>query len=134
MATRITRITEGTRIRLNIGGTMFETYQETLVKKGRTYFLARFASCGTNIEELFVDRSPRRFERILDYLRTGEIHWSESETYQLKKDAEFYEIAELLDTIKFTAECSAKAAAKEAAKKSAKAANRDYVDSSDEYE
>eukprot|EP00124_Ichthyophonus_hoferi_P000428 Ihof_evm21s15 gene=Ihof_evmTU21s15 len=63
---------EGTceRILLNVGGTRFETLRRTL-QRYPTSPLATIG-CSTN-EEAFIDRNPRPFEVVLDFLRTGKM-------------------------------------------------------------
>lgn len=57
------------RIKLNVGGKLFETYQRTLIQS--KYFNSmfdKFAESKSN-NEIFIDRSPVLFEHILNYLR-----------------------------------------------------------------
>jgi hypothetical protein len=60
--------TSGTekRIRLNVGGVIFETYQLTLI--GSLYFKSMFGSFNTD-GEIFIDRDPNIFRHVLAYLR-----------------------------------------------------------------
>ena len=60
------------RIRLNVGGTVFETTRATLMAKQEPNFLAALASqhwAEANQDELFIDRDPTFFGHILNYLR-----------------------------------------------------------------
>lgn len=55
------------RIKLNVGGTIFETTKETLVSAG--YFRALFGRWSASSSEHFIDRSPKLFEHVLNLLR-----------------------------------------------------------------
>ena len=60
------------RIRLNVGGTIFETTHATLMAKHEPNFLAALASqhwAEAKQDELFIDRDPTFFGHILNYLR-----------------------------------------------------------------
>lgn len=60
------------RIRLNVGGTVFETTYATLMVKQEANFLAALASqhwAEAKQEEIFIDRDPTFFPQILNYLR-----------------------------------------------------------------
>lgn len=57
------------RIKLNVGGKIFETYQRTLIQS--RYFnsmFSKFAESKSN-DEIFIDRSSELFEHVLNYLR-----------------------------------------------------------------
>lgn len=53
-------------IRLNVGGTIFETKSQTLKKSELLHSLVT-----STMGEIFLDRSPEYFRIILDYLRTN---------------------------------------------------------------
>ncbi|OII76936.1 potassium channel tetramerization domain-containing protein [Cryptosporidium andersoni] len=61
------------RIRVNVGGVIYETTKETLASSygGASYFSICLSE--NNKEEIFVDRNGQLFQYILDYLRTGSI-------------------------------------------------------------
>lgn len=67
----------GETIRLNVGGTLFETYVSTL-KKLRTCKLSKEYEMKKYYREetkdYFLDRDPQVFSVVLNYLRTGELH------------------------------------------------------------
>ncbi|PRP85000.1 hypothetical protein PROFUN_07288 [Planoprotostelium fungivorum] len=71
--------TEGVarRVNLNVGGTRFTTTKETLLQLEDTYFSAMLANSDHFKPEddgsYFIDRSPKYFEIILQYLRSGTI-------------------------------------------------------------
>jgi hypothetical protein len=62
---------------LNVGGTVFETFQSTL-KKLRTCKLSKDYEMQKYFREekgdYFLDRDPQVFSVVLNYLRTGELH------------------------------------------------------------
>ena len=53
------------RIKLNVGGIIFETTDDTL--KRSQYFKSYLENW--NHDEIFIDRSPRIFKHVLDLLR-----------------------------------------------------------------
>eukprot|EP00088_Acartia_fossae_P033870 TRINITY_DN3474_c0_g1_i4.p1 TRINITY_DN3474_c0_g1~~TRINITY_DN3474_c0_g1_i4.p1 ORF type:complete len:240 (-),score=19.63 TRINITY_DN3474_c0_g1_i4:286-1005(-) len=56
------------RVRVNAGGTIFETSRETLMKQPKSY-LAQLAA--TSSSDIFVDVCPKAFEIVLNFLRCG---------------------------------------------------------------
>uniref|UniRef100_A0A1D1YEY4 BTB/POZ domain-containing protein At2g24240 n=1 Tax=Anthurium amnicola TaxID=1678845 RepID=A0A1D1YEY4_9ARAE len=73
----------GDRVRLNVGGKIFETTATTLAGAGRDSMLGALLDddwnpCrrggGGEEEEHFIDRNPDCFAVLLDLLRTGELH------------------------------------------------------------
>ncbi|CAJ0591092.1 unnamed protein product [Cylicocyclus nassatus] len=59
------------RIRINVGGSVFETSFSTLTNAEGSV-LSAMAKRGRNQEELFIDRDPTYFaEQVLNYLRDG---------------------------------------------------------------
>jgi len=69
----------GVRVRLNIGGTRFETSEGTLTKYPESLFGALFSALHspqriaiTDVDgSVFIDRDPRHLSSILKFLRTG---------------------------------------------------------------
>jgi len=70
-----------TRVKLNVGGTIFETTIETLMNEPDNYLSILVVqqqhsqkgpdhNNNTTNNEIFIDRNPRHFEVILDYLRS----------------------------------------------------------------
>lgn len=64
------------RVKLNVGGVIYETTTETLTMKSEYfqslfngYFKNYFDEKGNQIEEIFIDRSGKKFEHILNYMR-----------------------------------------------------------------
>ena len=66
------------RIVLNVGGIRFETYKTTLKKIPATR-LSRLTEALVNydplLNEYFFDRHPGVFAQILNYYRTGKLHY-----------------------------------------------------------
>ncbi|XP_020578640.1 BTB/POZ domain-containing protein At2g24240-like [Phalaenopsis equestris] len=69
------------RVRLNIGGKIFETTTTTLANAGRNSMLGalldeewNFAAGDGDASEYFIDRNPECFSVLLDLLRSGELH------------------------------------------------------------
>jgi potassium voltage-gated channel Shaw-related subfamily C protein len=66
------------RIILNVGGFRFETYRTTLKKIPATR-LSRLTEALANydpvLNEFFFDRHPGVFAQILNYYRTGKLHY-----------------------------------------------------------
>ena len=66
------------RVILNVGGTRFETYK-TILKKIPATRLSRLTEALVNYDpvtnEYFFDRHPGVFSQILNYYRTGKLHY-----------------------------------------------------------
>jgi len=84
------------QIILNVGGTLFSTNLTTLLSVEGTRFERMFRERMTITSSAdgsyFIDRSPRTFGYIMDYLRTGDLLVSNDEEvrFQLLDDAEYY--------------------------------------------
>ena len=67
----------GDKIVFNIGGGRFETYLETITQRLGNPWLERVKNIA-KLEDaagtLFIDRSPKIFDSIIDYCRTGQFH------------------------------------------------------------
>lgn len=88
------------QIRLNIGGSIFDTNREVLLKDTKSVFSLLLNDPEFKIvdNELFFDRSPEYFPFLLDYLRYGKINYKRFNKHQLKQlflEAEFYEITDI---------------------------------------
>mmetsp|Transcript_30348 Transcript_30348/g.42610 ORF Transcript_30348/g.42610 Transcript_30348/m.42610 type:complete len:311 (+) Transcript_30348:16-948(+) len=87
-----------TKIKLDVGGKIFATSKSTLVSMEGTYFHALLGSGNWQPEEdgsYFIDRNPKHFDRILDYLRIGTLEWSgldELGRKKLKQDLDYFQI------------------------------------------
>ncbi|KAH9257894.1 hypothetical protein BASA81_003913 [Batrachochytrium salamandrivorans] len=92
-------------VKLNVGGSYFSTSVENLTREPNTFFAAMFSGrwdvkLNPKDDAVFLDRSPLVFEFIIDYLRTGEIDLGDLSPKQLNalnKEADFYQIASLLE-------------------------------------
>jgi hypothetical protein len=66
------------RVRLNVGGRVFETTADTLAAAGRDTMLGAMLDASWNVPgdqaEYFIDRDPACFAVLLDLLRTGGLH------------------------------------------------------------
>jgi len=86
------------KIKLNIGGTKFTTTKSTLLSIKDTYFYAMLSSGRWTPDEdgeYFIDRNPKCFEIILDYLRSGnlDLRGLDPDTlYRLEQDLDYYQI------------------------------------------
>eukprot|EP01065_Artemidia_motanka_P000554 TRINITY_DN10255_c0_g1_i1.p1 TRINITY_DN10255_c0_g1~~TRINITY_DN10255_c0_g1_i1.p1 ORF type:complete len:380 (+),score=107.77 TRINITY_DN10255_c0_g1_i1:61-1140(+) len=101
---RASREVAGARVVLNVGGQRFETTEQTL--SAAPSFLSALLSFGGSAddtgEELFVDRNPKHFPVVLDYLRTGlfiEEGLSRRELAEIRQEADYYQLQGLLDAL-----------------------------------
>ncbi|CAJ0591153.1 unnamed protein product [Cylicocyclus nassatus] len=88
-----------TRVKINVGGTVFETYLSTLTKVNDSVLSAMIAEEMQNGDELFIDRNPLLFAKVLDYLRDEErfVPPPEDDAREaLRREAEFYKLPELV--------------------------------------
>eukprot|EP01118_Nematostelium_gracile_P016349 TRINITY_DN6749_c0_g1_i2.p1 TRINITY_DN6749_c0_g1~~TRINITY_DN6749_c0_g1_i2.p1 ORF type:complete len:316 (-),score=67.77 TRINITY_DN6749_c0_g1_i2:83-1009(-) len=87
-----------TKIDLNVGGTKFSASKATLLSMEGTYFYAMLASDRwkpDNQGEYFIDRSPKHFALIIDYLRSEKLDLSqltEIEKEELEEELDYYQI------------------------------------------
>ncbi|CAJ0600600.1 unnamed protein product [Cylicocyclus nassatus] len=85
----------GGRVKINVGGVVFETTVSTLTRLKNTLLSTMVTERWRNQEEFFVDRNPKYFAKVLDYLRDGENvtlpNGSEARE-ALRKEAEFYNL------------------------------------------
>ncbi|CAJ0591184.1 unnamed protein product [Cylicocyclus nassatus] len=89
-----------TRVKINVGGTVFETYLSTLTKVNESVLSAMVAEEMQNGDELFIDRNPLLFAKVLDYLRDDErfVPPSDDDAKEaLRREAEFYNLPELVN-------------------------------------
>ncbi|CAJ0591879.1 unnamed protein product [Cylicocyclus nassatus] len=96
---------KGGRVKINVGGTMFETSLSTLKKFENCMLFSMVADRWKGQDELFIDRNPTYFAYVLDYLRDGEYVVLPDDDNSLKclqREAEFYNLPSL------TKMCSAK--------------------------
>ena len=84
-------------VRLNVGGSGFETSRETLECSGVSYFRRVVEDCSEEkVVSVFIDRDPRHFHRILNYFRSGKMVLpdSPSDVEELLIECDFYGIEE----------------------------------------
>eukprot|EP01118_Nematostelium_gracile_P003163 TRINITY_DN1359_c0_g1_i1.p1 TRINITY_DN1359_c0_g1~~TRINITY_DN1359_c0_g1_i1.p1 ORF type:complete len:254 (+),score=40.83 TRINITY_DN1359_c0_g1_i1:113-763(+) len=90
-----------TQIDLNVGGTRVSTSKETLLSVEGTYFYAMLASDKWKPNgkgEYFIDRNPKYFFRIIDYLKTGKLRMEDlniSEREEFDRELDYYQIPQL---------------------------------------
>jgi len=79
------------KVYLNVGGTLFETFQDTLTQTSK-YFEAMFQNVwkkkGTKENPIFIDRSSKNFEHILSFCRDH----SHKIPPSLRYECDFYQI------------------------------------------
>eukprot|EP01006_Ploeotia_vitrea_P000712 TRINITY_DN103523_c0_g1_i1.p1 TRINITY_DN103523_c0_g1~~TRINITY_DN103523_c0_g1_i1.p1 ORF type:complete len:337 (-),score=28.53 TRINITY_DN103523_c0_g1_i1:103-1113(-) len=76
------------KIKLNVGGKLFITTSETLVREQDTFFTAMLNGPWKPDEdgEYFIDRSPQLFSLVLEYLRDGKMPPACSEGAQMDRE------------------------------------------------
>lgn len=81
------------RVVLNVGGTRFETYKNILKKIPATR-LSRLTEALVNYDpicnEYFFDRHPGVFSQILNYYRTGKLHYPNNVCGPLFESGQYY--------------------------------------------
>lgn len=96
------------KISLNVGGHVFTTSKETLLRFDETYFCALLGSDAWTEEDgtYFIDRSPVCFDRILAALRYGEpIDYSglsSKQAEQLRVERDYYQLPSWVDATLMT--------------------------------
>jgi len=95
---------------LNVGGTHFSTTLATLRSGNGTFFEKMFrngstATCSTD-GTFFIDRNPKTFEYVLDFIRTGDMIVESADRNlrsQLLEDVEFFELSDgLKEYVRFS--------------------------------
>jgi len=88
-------------MKVNVGGKIFQTTKDTLLKGSKFFrdLLSSQQSSANLVKDeeqaaLFIDRNPKYFELLLDYLRSGYLPSSKEEDLRstLQKEATFYGI------------------------------------------
>eukprot|EP01080_Neovahlkampfia_damariscottae_P011337 gene11337-4505_t len=90
-------------IKLNVGGTCFQTLEDTLVSEKGTFFISMLQK-GFKIEEneFFIDRDPKWFPFVLNFLRKGKVqigHLNITQIQELIDELEFYHIDNYLQKV-----------------------------------
>lgn len=88
-------------INLNVGGTKFSTSRQTLCSIQDSFFSSllsgRIPSCRDEHGYVFIDRDPKYFSIILNFLRTKELNINGVDDIAvLRSEAEFYAITPLV--------------------------------------
>lgn len=88
-------------INLNVGGQKFSTSRQTLCSVPDSFFSSlisgRIPSCRDEQGYIFIDRDPKYFSVILNFLRTRELNLTGIDNIaSLKNEAEFYAITPLV--------------------------------------
>ncbi|KAL3874699.1 hypothetical protein ACJMK2_037674 [Sinanodonta woodiana] len=90
----------GEIVNLNVGGTRFSTSRETLTWVADSFFTSllsgRISSLKDENNAIFIDRDPKQFSVILNYLRTKDVDLRDVNIHSLKHEAEFYGITPLV--------------------------------------
>eukprot|EP01006_Ploeotia_vitrea_P057173 TRINITY_DN68156_c5_g1_i9.p1 TRINITY_DN68156_c5_g1~~TRINITY_DN68156_c5_g1_i9.p1 ORF type:complete len:337 (-),score=25.05 TRINITY_DN68156_c5_g1_i9:40-1050(-) len=86
------------KVKLNVGGTHFDTTEGTLLKETDTFFWAMLRSGQWHPDDedgrYFIDRSPKAFAAVLDYLRDGKM-WDLqkfNKDSKLREEFDFYQL------------------------------------------
>jgi len=94
------------KIKLNVSGSLFVTSYTTLTSIPGTYFSDMFQGITQAVPddngEFFIDRNPKYFEEILDYLRKGSIVVDDlplQELEELMEELKFYKLNELAKSL-----------------------------------
>lgn len=90
----------GDIIHLNVGGTRFATSRQTLTWVPDSFFTSmlsgRISTLKDEIGAIFIDRDPKLFSIILNFMRTKDIDLSDVDIGTLRHEAEFYGISPLV--------------------------------------
>jgi len=102
-----TKVARLSKIVLNVGGTKFATSFDTLRCHADSYFNL-FTQNFKQESEYFIDRSPKHFEQILDYLRckefTAHVNAGIEDLAEIKRELEYYQLSELIAAVNVRAE------------------------------
>uniref|UniRef100_A0A2R5LAI4 BTB/POZ domain-containing protein KCTD3 n=1 Tax=Ornithodoros turicata TaxID=34597 RepID=A0A2R5LAI4_9ACAR len=90
----------GDIIHLNVGGTRFATSRQTLTWVPDSFFTSmlsgRISSLRDETGAIFVDRDPKLFSIILNFMRTKDIEFKGVDINVLRHEAEFYGVTPLV--------------------------------------
>ncbi|CCD64947.1 BTB domain-containing protein [Caenorhabditis elegans] len=68
-------------VKLDVGGTIFKTSKDTLMKLDSIFKTMLESGTGLELDEsgcIFIDRSPKHFNRILNFMRDGDLSLPEN--------------------------------------------------------
>ncbi|EGT44444.1 hypothetical protein CAEBREN_25218 [Caenorhabditis brenneri] len=98
----IRAVLTGNVIRLDVGGTVFKSTKDTLMKLDGTLktMLEEMDTEQTN--GIFIDRSPEHFDTILNFLRDESVDLPDSmeDRKEILREAEYYELDGLVELCK----------------------------------
>lgn len=98
-----TEMMDETIVRLNVGGTIFQTSRNTLLFDSNSRFYEMFNDDQTfeKHEEVFIDRDGTHFRYILNYLRTGLVTLPRDANalQELLIEAQYYDLKEIIDVL-----------------------------------
>ena len=88
-------------VRLNVGGTKFETTNRILIKSGYFRNLLSIKSDDKKNTErhYFIDRNGEYFRYLLDFMTLGEVCFPAKLAKMIKREANFYEVDMILDKL-----------------------------------
>ncbi|PIC39867.1 hypothetical protein B9Z55_011420 [Caenorhabditis nigoni] len=89
-------------VSLNVGGTVFQTTKATLTRFDGMFktMLDNGISVKINeIDTLFIDRSPKHFDLILNFMRDGDVEFPETsrEIREIRREAQYYLLGGLVE-------------------------------------
>ncbi|CCD68454.2 BTB domain-containing protein [Caenorhabditis elegans] len=89
-------------VQLDVGGTIFKTSKSTLTKFNGFLKIMLESDIGLKIDEsgsIFIDRSPKHFDLILNFMRDGDVVLPSCEltVKELLAEAQFYLLDELIE-------------------------------------
>ncbi|CAL2033872.1 unnamed protein product [Caenorhabditis brenneri] len=99
-------MSSGNIVKLNIGGTVFQTTKSTLMKFDgffQTMLKTGVPRLGKDeTGAIFIDRSPKHFELILNYMRDGSVNIPDSkpDIQEIQVEAQFYSLHTLSELCK----------------------------------
>jgi len=98
---------KGDLVKLNVGGTLFQTTWDTLTKSNSMLSAMFAGQIPVKLDDngcVFIDRDGKFFKQILTFLRNGglDLPADRSKCYELMKEAEFYQLTGMVDFLKDT--------------------------------
>ncbi|EFP09799.1 hypothetical protein CRE_21350 [Caenorhabditis remanei] len=95
----------GNIVKLNIGGTFFQTTKSTLTRFDGMLKVMMETEIPVEKDEsgcIFIDRSPKHFDGILNFMRDGQVTLpdSEKEILEIQQEAHFYQLDGLMELCK----------------------------------
>ncbi|KAF1767421.1 hypothetical protein GCK72_007380 [Caenorhabditis remanei] len=99
----------GNIVKLDIGGTVFKTTKSTLTRFDGMLKVMMETEIPVEKDEsgcIFIDRSPKHFDGILNFLRDGQVTLpdSEKEILEIQQEAQFYQLDGLMELCKIQLE------------------------------